>query len=346
MGCSPRAASRIAVALLLGFAGGAAFAQAQAGRPVRVARAEAAGDSETYPSSLYVENDVKLAARISGIVERVLVDRGRRVKKGQELAVMETDVISREVDKAVDNLRLAEAEYARLKALYDSRVASIQDYQRAEIARDVAKSEAELQKANLERCYIRAPFDGVVVERWAVPGKRVYVDDNTPLFRVVGDEPLRARIDVPERRARSLPAGGPATLVADGREPIPAKIVFLGPVAEPASGTVPVIVEASSRRTDVKPGGSVTVRFDGKAEGDARIKIPRTALPAGSDRDGADAVVLAVENGRAAARRVRVVSVRGDAAWVEGDLKADERVIVSPGDLASGAAVEARGEGS
>ena len=59
-----------------------------------------AGDS--YVSNLYVERDVKVAARASGVIDKIYVDRGASVKAGQPLAALETDVPAQEVAVAED----------------------------------------------------------------------------------------------------------------------------------------------------------------------------------------------------------------------------------------------------
>jgi len=240
-------------------------------RPVPVAAA-----GESYPSSLYVERDVKIAARTSGVIRKVLVDRGASVKAGQPLASLETDVPAREVEVAEQELRLAQADYDRIHPLIDSKVVSPQEYQHAEAAKDVAASQLALAKARLDQYTMYAPFDGVVVERWAVAGQRVQVDDDTPLFRVASREALRARIDVPEDRALKIVPGGRARIDVTGAESLEARVVFVGPARDAASGTVPVIVELSRPSSAAVLGAAAMVHLEGSGSGRASGK--------GSDR--------------------------------------------------------------
>lgn len=242
-------------------------------RPVPVA---GAGAGESYPSSLYVERDVKIAARTSGVIRKVLVDRGASVKAGQPLASLETDVPAREVEVAEQELRLAQADYDRIHPLIDSKVVSPQEYQHAEAAKDVAASQLALAKARLDQYIVYAPFDGVVVERWAVAGQRVQVDDDTPLFRVASREALRARIDVPEDRALKIVPGGRARIDVTGAESLEARVVFVGPARDAASGTVPVIVELSRPSSAAVLGAAAMVHLEGSGGGRASGK--------GSDR--------------------------------------------------------------
>lgn len=218
---------------------------------------------------------MKVAARTSGVIHKVLVDRGATVRAGQPLAVLETDVPAHEVEVSEQELRLAQADYDRIHPLVGSKVVSPQEGQHAEIAKDVAASHLALAKARLDQYTIYAPFDGVVVERWAVIGQRVQVDDDTPLFRVASREALRARIDIPEGRAIGITAGGRARVDVAGAESLEARVVFVGPARDAASGTVPVIVELSRPSPAAVLGASATIHLErggGRASGAGPVR--------------------------------------------------------------------------
>ncbi|MCU0253661.1 MAG: efflux RND transporter periplasmic adaptor subunit [Acidobacteria bacterium] len=219
--------------------------------------------SDPFPSSLYVERDVKVAARRSGVIEKVLVDRGQTVRTGQTLALLETDLATHEVELAQEELRLAEAELQRVTPLAAQGIVSQQELQQKQIDRDLARTRLNREQAMLERCKVQAPFAGVVAERWAVVGERVQEDDNTPLFRVVASGPLRARVDLPEGMLARVAVGNRATVTLD-RDPATehaARIVFVSPSVDAASGTAPVIVELPASGTPLRPGSAVSVRL-------------------------------------------------------------------------------------
>ncbi len=230
--------------------------------PVDAAAAESSL-SDPFPSSLYVERDVKVAARRSGVIEKVLVDRGQSVRAGQALAMLETDLATHEVELAQEELRLAETELQRVAPLASSGIVSQQELQQKQIDRDLAKTRLAREKAMLDRCTVQAPFAGVVAERWAVLGERVQEDDNTPLFRVVASGPLRARVDLPEAMLARVAVGGRAAVTLD-RDPgtvHSARVVFVSPSVDAASGTAPVIVELPAAGPALRPGSAVTVRL-------------------------------------------------------------------------------------
>ena len=300
---------------------------------------------EGYPSSLYVERDVRVPARRTGVIEKILVDRGRKVRAGEALAVLETDLATRELEMAEQQLRLAQADYDRLVSLHEARIVSPQEFQRVEIARDLATTKVALARAQLDRCTVLAPFDGVVVERWAVLGQRVEEDDGTPLFRVAARDPLRARIDVPEDRAEELRVGDKAFLKGSGGgESLRAKVVFVAPARDPASGTVPVIVEVLERAAPLVLGSSVRVHLEkNPTHGAGTFSLPHEALLDPSALDGDQATVLVVLGGRAVSRQVQVVRVEGQSVAVTGEIAPADSVIISAeGVLADGDPVVVR----
>lgn len=312
-------------------------------RSVRVARPEPV--EEAYPSNLYVERDVRLTPRRTGIIERVLVDRGARVRQGQILAVLETDLAAGELMMAEQEHRLAQAEYDRKRLLHDGKIVSAEDFLRCETARDLAASRADLARARLERCNIRAPFDGIVLERWARVGQRVQEDEDIPLFRVVAEDALRARVDVPEERLSALHVGAAAAIETVGEpSPHPARVVFVSPAVDPGSGTTPVIVETLTR-AGLRPGASVRVRFEEALGERSAFRIPREALAEGMNVEGRSVTILVAEGGRAAARQAKVIESIGAFVLVTGEIRAGDRVIVLTGaDLKPGDPIELREE--
>jgi membrane fusion protein, multidrug efflux system len=317
-------------------------------RLVRVTRPQSVGDSLSFPSSLYIERDVRVAARRSGVIEQVLVDRGASVHAGQPLAILERDSAAAELEIARQDLLLAETELQRIQPLYEQKIASISDFDRARIARDRAQGRLALAESSLEYCTVRAPFAGEVVERWAVAGMRVQEDDSTPLFRVVARDSLRARVDLPEQELRALKVGAQAWVDMqdeDGRA-VPAKVVFISPAIDAASGTIPIIVEVSPGEGRVRAGSAVKVRFNPPAEDSSPLmKLPREALVGAAHPGEGAAEVMVVAQGQASSRKVLVVETRGGSILLRGPLGPSDRVIVGAGSgLAEGDPVQAQEE--
>ena len=89
---------------------------------------------------------------------------------------------------------------------------------RAELAE--RRAQLELIRQNLADCQILAPFDGAVTERVASLGE--YLAVNGPVVRVVRQDPLRLRLEVPERAAARARAGPDACDPAGKSRPLAA----------------------------------------------------------------------------------------------------------------------------
>jgi membrane fusion protein (multidrug efflux system) len=314
-------------------------AKVSSSRLVRIAHPALVQGNDALPSSLYVERDVRVTARRSGVIEKVLVDRGAAVASGQTLAVLESDVATAELDMARQDSLLAKLDFNRIEPLFQQKIASLSDYDRAKIALSRAQSRVALAEAGLERCFVRAPFPGQIAERWALAGLRVEEDDGTPLFRIVAKDALRARVDIPEGNLHRLKVGGRAWLEVDEEASAPraARIAFIGPAIDPASGTAPVIVEALDRGAALKLGASVKVRFEQAAEvHEALIRLPREAVSGGPASEGLVEIRI-VQDGHVAKRRIQLVDSRGSFVLVRGPISPSDQVILGEGEgLADG----------
>lgn len=300
--------------------------------PVRVSTPVPVEATLSFVSNLYVERDVWVTPRATGIIEKVLVDRGDRVRAGQALVMLDTEVQEVEVKIAEQTLRFHKAQYERSKTLHEQNIVSSLEALEHEIERDLAVSELELARAMLERCTVRAPFDGIVVERLAVPGQRVMEEDGVKLLRVVAGDRIRAKINLPEQQVPGLGVGGEARIEVLGSPGVvhPARIAFVSPVVDAASDTALVIVEAVERHPALRTGAAVRVGFANASPAPALYRIPREALGDQALVEGGQARIIVAASGRAEIREVGLVEVDGLHATVRGLFRSDDLVIIGP----------------
>lgn len=152
-----------------------------------------------------------LAVKQPGRVARVLVDAGQRVRAGQPLLILEADYASldaqrasADVSRAAAALADAERDLQRKRELrakgsvpqatFD-RSQAVYDQARAAHAAAVAAASSARQR--VADATLRAPFNGVVVERRADAGERL--GDNSVAFVIAQTAPLKLRFDLPER---------------------------------------------------------------------------------------------------------------------------------------------------
>ncbi|WP_343742851.1 efflux RND transporter periplasmic adaptor subunit [Herbaspirillum huttiense] len=136
--------------------------------------------------------------QVAGIVESVSANLGQKVKKGQVLAVISSSAVSEQRSdllNAEQRLSLARSAYQREKHLWEQKISAEQDYLQAQAAlreAEVAVRNAQQKlraigatgtsSGNLNRYEIRAPFDGIVVEKHLGLGEAVREDANAFLI--------------------------------------------------------------------------------------------------------------------------------------------------------------------
>jgi RND family efflux transporter MFP subunit len=233
------------------------------------AASAADGPSLTFSTTLLVENDVVVKSRLTGVIAKIYVERGAIVKQGDPLASLQNDDLAMEVQKAEVTQKQSEAEFHRSKSLYDQKLLSDSVFDEKRLAYEKANAEYELAKINYEKSIIKAPFGGVVVERYGKIGQRVVEDDDVPLFRITAMEPLQARIFVTEEQLPLIAVGDRADFspaVWPDRH-FAGRIKWISSAIDAASGTSSVLIELSGNqgRGLLKPGTSGKLTLWGRS---------------------------------------------------------------------------------
>src|SRR5204862_1203378 len=129
------------------------------GPVVRVARVAVAPADRvvSLPAEVRAEQHATLYAKVSGYVSKVLVERGDKVRKGQELAVLESPDLAAQVASAQAELTFRRQQLARVERLASSGRVSVQDHEAAVEGVQVAR--AALARAEIQKAYqvLRAP---------------------------------------------------------------------------------------------------------------------------------------------------------------------------------------------
>lgn len=178
------------------------------------------------------DRQVHIVPRLTGIVESVAANAGDRVRKGQVIAVISSQALAdhrSELLGAQKRLTLARTTYAREKKLWEEKISAEQDYlqagnalQEAEIATQNAQQKlaslgGELRgSGNLTRYEIRAPIDGVVVEKHLSLGEAVKDDAN--IFVIADLSTVWAEMTIYAKDLNTVKVGQKASVKATAFE--------------------------------------------------------------------------------------------------------------------------------
>ena len=116
----------------------------------------------TYVGQIHSINHIELRALEGGYLQKIYVDEGQFVRKGQLLFQILPVILEAEQQKAEAEVNFAEIEYQNTKSLADSNVVSKKELALAKAQLEKAKAELVLASARLGFTEIRAPFDGIM----------------------------------------------------------------------------------------------------------------------------------------------------------------------------------------
>lgn len=105
---------------------------------------------------------IELRTQERGYLEKIYVDEGQFVKKGQLLFQIMPSLYNAEVQKAGAEVNFAEIEYRNTKGLADSNVVAPNELAMSRAKLNKAKAELALAQVHRDFTEIRAPFDGIV----------------------------------------------------------------------------------------------------------------------------------------------------------------------------------------
>ena len=232
-----------------------------AGPPTPAAPAE----GEVYSSNLMVDEDVTVSSQITGVIDAIHVDRGSVVKKGEPLATLHLAEFDADVKQTKENMELARAQLDRARSLAASSIMSKADLDTARAQYAVAVANWEKARAIREYAVIRAPFAGVVAEKYARLGQKVVEVQTQPLFKITATDPLLARIYMKEQDLLKVHRGDKVEVVPDNfpRARTTGSVQFISPNVDPASGTFQVVVQVRRNPSQpvLRPGLAVKVHF-------------------------------------------------------------------------------------
>ncbi len=182
-----------------------------------------------FPGEVMLNDDrtVHVVPRVAGIAESVLVSTGQQVKRGQVLAIFSSQLISEQrsnLQTAEKRLEHAKSVYDREKRLWEQKITAEQDYLQAQHAVQEASIDLENAKQKLfalgvsasakglNRFELRAPYDGLVVERSLSIGEAVKED--TPIFTIADLGTVWAEAAIPAKDLPLIHVGNKVTLRA------------------------------------------------------------------------------------------------------------------------------------
>ncbi|MGB6647897.1 MAG: efflux RND transporter periplasmic adaptor subunit, partial [Bacteroidota bacterium] len=188
-----------------------------------------------------------------GVLNEWKVSKGRRVKKGQVLALMNDDVLKPMYDAAHAQYLTSQLTYEKQKKVYSEQAISELQFKTAEYARDAAKAQADLALARLERTRIKSPVNGILDDRLMDKGE--LARSGAPVARVVRIDRVKILIYVPERYAGTVERGAEVSFSVSSfpDETFSGEVSYVGAAVMTDNRSFPVELVVSNPERKLKP---------------------------------------------------------------------------------------------
>lgn len=300
-----------------------------------VATLERAAVERVFDGTVEAVNRATVSAQTAGRISEVGYDVDDYVEVGailfrftdveQQSALRQVEAQQTEAEALLNE---AEEEYRRAQNLQERGLGSQRDLDRALAARDsaaarvqVAESAVAAARQQLDYTVIKAPYAGIVTERFVEVGETV--TPGQPLMSGISLEQLRVVVDLPQSVAiqvRKAPTA--AVLTSEGRVEVARVTVF--PTADAVTNTFRVRLELPDGQYGLYPGMFIKAAFAvGEAE---RLLVPTRSV---FHRSEVTAVYV-VGDERVRLRQVRAGQRIGDRVEILSGISAGERIALDP----------------
>ncbi len=226
-----------------------------------VARTDTVRDEIAATGQIEALQSIELRPEVEGRIVGILFHEGQEVEQGVPLFQVDSTELAAQVAQLAAQRDLAQQDLARAKDLVTQNAASTADLQRAEATARGAEAQYRLQSTRLGRTTVRAPFAGVVGQRFVSLGD--YVTTSSRLLSLQTVTPQRAAFQVPERYARSLRPGQAVSFrvgAIAGRDFV-GRVDFVDPVVQLPGRTILVKALVANPQRLLQPGMFIEARL-------------------------------------------------------------------------------------
>ena len=300
------------------------------------------------------EEEMKLSFKTGGIIQKIYVNEGQHVKKGQLLAKLNLNEISAQAQQAqigqqqaqinIDNakiaLKIAERDYRNAMGLYKDSVATLEQLENAELQVENAKNQLEAAEAglnynqkniqiadfNVNYSKIVAPANGIILKQVAESNE--LVGSGTPVF-IFGskDKAQVIRVNLTDKDIININFGDKAGIQFDAYpdHEFQGEVKEIASMADPYTGTFEVEIEVNSEGKKLLSGFIGKVKLYTK-ESNELIQIPIDALVSADKSTG---YIFTVQDTKAIKTFVQVQGFEQNQLLITGEIKDGQEVVLT-----------------
>ena len=256
-------------------------------------------------------HSVDVKAEIDGVVQALHFEKGDFVKAGQVLCELRTNDRAAKLDQTKAQVAETEQKYNANVALAKQGYLAKTLLAESATALEAARASERTSEIDLARTQIRAPFDGLVDDRYVNVGDLMHDGDKCALL--IAPEPFLAVGMVSEHDVGSIKAGNPASATLVTGETVQGRVRFVANRADTGTRTFRIEVELPNPNAKLRDGVSADIHIPVRNLEATKISPGILVL-----NDNGIVGVRTVQDGVVRFRQVQIVSDGPDGMWVTG----------------------------
>ena len=282
-------------------------------------------DTFTLPAVVEPNRIVTISAEIDGRIESIPVTEGSKVRKGDLLVKLNTDLLVPQYEMAQSQLQRDEIEYKRMANLVKNEATAQSDLDNAKTKFDISKAQCDEIKARLERASIFAPTSGVLNNIPVEEGE--YIQPGTSVAEIVDNDIVKVVVDIPERDISFFTTGEQAevhTKFKDKEKIMNGEITFISSLADDLTRSTRIEITLPNEEKCLHSGQLVNVVLTRQILKNVIMVPLASVIPL----ENGNAVYVA--NSTTAKRReVEIGTIKGDEVQIKSGLQEGDELIVS-----------------
>jgi membrane fusion protein, multidrug efflux system len=283
--------------------------------------------AEPIMASGFVASDkeARMAFKTGGIIEKIYVQEGDEVKKGQLLARLNMTEINAQVTQAHEGLNKLERDLKRVTNLYKDSVATLEQLQNVTTGYNLAKQTVEIADFNKNFSDIRATSNGRIIKKIMNEGE--LIGPGMPVLYMTADGAADwvIKVGVSDKDWARLKEGDAANITIDAYkgETFPARITNKAVSIDPASGLYQTELKFYRLPKQLAYGLFATAKMQ-PTSARSYLSVPVDAIIEGN---GNQASVFVLENGKSVRKQVQITSISNANILINSGLEENQQVI-------------------
>jgi RND family efflux transporter MFP subunit len=273
------------------------------------------------------DTEAKPSFKTGGVIARTFVKEGDLVRKGQLLAQLNMTEIEAQATQAKFAVEKAMRDLQRVENLYRDSIATLEQYQNAGTAVEMAKKSQQIAEFNVAYSQIHSPIEGKVIKQLMEEGE--ITGPGVPVYYIMGVQQSDWKLvaGLTDKNWGKIKKGEKAKITLDAYPGwiIDSEVKRLSDVANPLSGTLDVELSIPSRDKRIAAGMLAHIEILPSVKTEYLV-IPVEALVSSNGRTG---VVYVPKDGVAEKRTVMIQQFEGERVAIQSGLEGVTEVITA-----------------